>query len=273
MTASPILIAAFYHFVALPDYQAMQAPLKQRCVDAQLKGSILLAHEGINGTLAGEPSALRGFLQHLRQDTRFATMTWKESHYDRPPFQRLKVRLKKEIVTLGVPDLPLEQRGEYVSPHDWDALIQQPDVLVIDTRNDYEVALGTFQGAVNPHTADFRALPAWVKANLDPAQHTKIAMFCTGGIRCEKSTAYLKQQGFEQVYHLDGGILNYFAATRNASGAWQGHCFVFDERVAVTPTLDAVDSVPCATCGVAVTTDDLKALQGDRVVCLLCNES
>ena len=204
-----IEIAALYHFMRLPHYAELREPV-QRCLEGYgIKGILLLASEGFNGTLAGEPSALRAALDGIAAITG-ATFDWKTSHAEAIPFLRMKVRLKTEIVTMGQPDIdPLGSVGTYVEPEAWNALISDPDVLVIDTRNAYETRIGTFKGAVDPKTDSFRDFPAYVRDNLDPAKHRKIAMFCTGGIRCEKATSFMKGEGFDEVYHLKGGILKY----------------------------------------------------------------
>ncbi len=264
------LIATFYHFVALPDYQALQPVYLQECRTRGLKGSILLASEGLNATLAGNRDQLLDFLEYLQRDPRFAALTWKESLHHTAPFGRMKVRLKQEIVAMRVPAIdPDRHCGTYVAPKDWDNLINRDDVVVIDTRNDYEVRLGTFTGAINPQTTTFRELPAWLDTHIP--KDKAVAMFCTGGIRCEKSTAYLKQHGFSEVYHLEGGILNYLEHTGNQSQAWQGACFVFDDRVAVDDQLQALERVPCSQCGAALSTDSLKgSAKGAQFVCRTC---
>lgn len=229
-----IVVAAFYHFTALPDYQDMRSPLKSFCQAHHLKGTILLASEGINSTIAGSRFGIDALLAHLRSDPRLQTLEHKESHCDRMPFQRLKVRLKKEIVTLGVPGIdPTHTVGKYVEPKDWNALISDPNVVTIDTRNQYEVELGTFEGAINPQLDAFGEFPNFVQQNLNPNAHQKVAMFCTGGIRCEKASAYTIAQGFKEVYHLKGGILKYLEEIPPSESLWQGECFVFDERISV----------------------------------------
>jgi UPF0176 protein len=232
------LTAAFYKFVDLPDFTALKAPLLACCEENQVKGIILLASEGINSTIAGPAAGVRAVLAHLRRDPRLAHLQHKEAWSTKSPFYRMKVRLKREIVTLGVPGIsPTLMAGTYVKPQDWNALISDPEVVVIDTRNDYEVGIGTFAGAVNPAIKSFAKLPDWVQQApaLNPAsgKKPKVAMFCTGGIRCEKSTAYLRAQGFDEVYHLEGGILKYLETVPEAQSLWQGQCFVFDERVSV----------------------------------------
>ena len=240
--AQRYLTLALYKFVVLPDFAALRAPLLALCNAEQVKGTLLLAAEGINGTIAGPPGGVRAVLAHLQADARFASLQAKESWSAEPPFLRMKVRLKKEIVTLGVPGVsPTHMAGKYVQPHDWNALISDPDVLVVDTRNDYEVGIGTFAGAVDPQIKTFADLPAWVAReeqaggllNADEAPRRKVAMFCTGGIRCEKSTALLRMHGFNDVYHLEGGILKYLESVAPQDSLWTGECFVFDERVSV----------------------------------------
>ncbi|MFT6589679.1 MAG: UPF0176 protein [Rhodoferax sp.] len=235
---SEFLTAAFYKFINLPDFEALKSPLLACCEANHVKGLVLLANEGINSTLAGPPAGVRAVLAYLRHDPRLANLQHKEAWSTKLPFYRMKVRLKREIVTLGVPGIsPTKMAGTYVKPEHWNALLADPEVVVIDTRNDYEVGIGTFAGAVNPDIQSFAMLPDWVAQTsaLHPAsgKKPKVAMFCTGGIRCEKSTALLRAQGFEEVYHLEGGILKYLETVPEAQSQWQGQCFVFDERVSV----------------------------------------
>lgn len=252
-----VLVAAFYHFAALADFEAMKAPLLQRCLDLGLLGTILLAREGINGTVAGPERGVRRLLERLREDPRLASLEAKFSWAARAPFHRMKVRLKKEIVSLGVSGVdPTKVVGEYVPPEDWNALIRREDVRLVDTRNDYEVHLGSFQGAENPGTRSFRDFPDWVARHLDPERDRHVAMFCTGGIRCEKSTAYLKSLGFEHVYHLQGGILNYLERVDPEQSLWEGDCFVFDNRVTVDHQLRQGDLEVCPACRMPVTAED-----------------
>ncbi|WP_210546312.1 rhodanese-related sulfurtransferase [Rhodoferax sp. PAMC 29310] len=232
------LTAAFYKFVDLPDFADLKAPLLACCEANEVKGLILLAQEGINSTIAGPEAGVRAVLATLRQDPRFADLQHKEAWSSKLPFYRMKLRLKKEIVTMGVPEVsPTKMAGTYVKPQDWNALISDPNVVVVDTRNDYEVGIGTFTGALNPDIQSFAQLPDWVAGNdaLNPAsgQKPKVAMFCTGGIRCEKSTALLRAQGYDEVFHLEGGILKYLETVPEAESLWEGQCFVFDERVSV----------------------------------------
>ncbi len=244
------VVATFYKFVSLPDYADRQQPLLDLCLSQDVKGTILLAEEGINGTVAGTAPAIATALDWLRQDPCFADLEVKFSSANVPPFDRLKVRLKAEIVTLGLPEIkPSEQVGTYVEPEDWNALIADPDVLVLDTRNHYEVRIGTFAGATDPNTENFRQFPDYVQQSLNPAQHKKIAMFCTGGIRCEKASSLLVSQGFAEVYHLKGGILKYLETVPAAESLWQGECFVFDQRVAMQHGLAAGSHEMCLSCG------------------------
>ena len=253
-TSSSIVVAALYRFVPLPDYRDLRLPLRQQMEQHGVRGSLLLAGEGINGTIAGSRHGIDALLSYLRRDPRFQAVDVKESRCDEMPFKRTRVRLKKEIVTMGVEGIdPNDSVGTYVDPEQWNDLISDPEVTLIDTRNDYETAIGSFRGALDPATQSFREFPAYVQQNLDPAIHKKVAMFCTGGIRCEKSTAFLKQQGFEEVYHLRGGILKYLETVPPEQSQWYGQCFVFDQRVAVGHNLEVGDQVMCFGCGWPVT--------------------
>jgi UPF0176 protein len=234
----PYKVAAFYQFAALPDFRERREPLRAICADLRLKGSVLLAHEGINGTLAGSADAIIALVEELRCGALFGgrldNLEPKFSQALAMPFQRLKVRLKKEIVTLGDTEAnPTRQVGNYVDPADWNDLIATPDTLVIDTRNAFEVAMGTFAGALDPGIKSFGQFKDFAARNLDPVKHRRIAMFCTGGIRCEKASAYLLARGFAEVYHLKGGILKYLEGVPEAESRWRGECFVFDDRVAL----------------------------------------
>jgi UPF0176 protein len=257
-TSSPrIVVCALYHFVRLDNFKALQAPLLAVMQVHAVKGTILLAHEGINGTIAGTRAGIDATLAWLKQDPRLHDLDHKESFDDEIPFYRSKVKLKNEIVTMGVEGIdPNRTVGTHIEPKDWNALISDPDVLLIDTRNEYEIEIGTFQGALNPHTDSFRELPEYVRQHLDPAKHKKIAMFCTGGIRCEKSTAYLKEQGFPEVYHLKGGILKYLEEVKETESLWQGECFVFDNRVAVNHQLEKGGYDQCHACRLPITEAD-----------------
>jgi UPF0176 protein len=238
----PLKVAAFYQFAALPDFRELREPLRALAAGLELKGSVLLAHEGINGTLAGREQGIDAFVDELQNGAPFGgrldNLELKFSSASEMPFQRLKVRLKKEIVTLGDTTAdPTRQVGTYVEPSDWNELIAAPDTLVIDTRNAFEVAMGTFEGAIDPGIKSFGQFKEFAAEKLDPASHKKIAMFCTGGIRCEKASAYLLAQGFNEVYHLKGGILRYLEGVPEQQSRWRGECFVFDERVALGPGL------------------------------------
>jgi UPF0176 protein len=232
--ARMFIVAALYHFTRFPDPDALRPALRQICDAQGVRGSLLIAGEGINGTIAGPRAGIDAVLAHVRSLPGCETLEWKESTAERMPFGRMKVRLKKEIVTMGQPDVdPLARVGHYVEPAEWNALISAPDVAVIDTRNDYEVAIGTFEGAVDPQTASFRDFPKWWEENRDRFHNKRIAMFCTGGIRCEKSTNWLIGQGVDEVYHLKGGILKYLEEVPEDESLWRGECFVFDGRVSV----------------------------------------
>ncbi len=231
-------VAALYQFVPLPEYRELREPLRALCVGLDLKGTLLLAAEGINGTIAGRAEAIDALVAELRQgalfESRLDNLELKFSTAAEMPFRRLKVRLKKEIVTLGSPEVdPTSRVGTYVSARDWNRLLEDSDIVLIDTRNDFEVAMGTFEGAVDPRIKSFSAFRDFVEKDLDPAKHKKVAMFCTGGIRCEKASSYMLAKGFEEVYHLKGGILQYLEDVPEAESRWQGGCFVFDERIAL----------------------------------------
>lgn len=250
-------VCALYHFTRLSDYKNLQAPLADMCKLLDIKGTLLLAYEGINGTISGSEEAISELLEFLRADPRLRGLDHKDSYAENAPFYRMKVRLKKEIVTMGVPGIdPNEIVGTYVEPEDWNALITDPDVVLIDTRNDYEVEIGTFKGALNPNTQTFREFPKWVEDNKDNLAKPKVAMFCTGGIRCEKASAFMKQNGFDEVYHLKGGILKYLETQNKDTSLWDGDCFVFDQRVAVTHGLEQSDYDQCYACRYPITEAD-----------------
>ncbi len=243
------VVAALYQFVDLLDYKALKEPLLICCQEHGVMGTLLLATEGINGTIAGTREGIDAVLTHLHSDPRFKNLEHKESYAKAMPFYRLKVRLKREIVTMGVKDInPNTMAGTYVKAADWNKLISDPDVVVIDTRNDYEVEIGTFKGAVNPNIKSFRELPDWVSKQQSLGKKPKVAMFCTGGIRCEKSTAFMRTQGFDEVYHLQGGILKYLEVVPEKDSLWEGECFVFDERVAVGHGLKLGNHELCRSC-------------------------
>jgi len=252
-----IVVCALYHFVRIEDPEQLRDELLALLLAENIRGTLLVAREGINGTVAGSREAIDHLLAHLNRDKRFTGLEYKESQTDEMPFLRSRVKLKKEIVTMGVPDIdPREIVGTYVDPAEWNDLISDPDVTVIDTRNEYEVNIGTFEGAINPHTESFREFPDYVKESLDPGKHKKVAMFCTGGIRCEKSTAYLKSQGFDEVYHLKGGILKYLEEVPQHESLWHGECFVFDERVTVNHQLEPGHYDQCHACRMPINETD-----------------
>ncbi|PSB24760.1 rhodanese-related sulfurtransferase [Stenomitos frigidus] len=270
-----LVVATLYKFVRLLDFAEQQQPLLSLCQQQGIKGTLLLAEEGINGTIAGSRAAIDAVLSFLRADPRFADLEHKESLAAVQPFARLKVRLKSEIVTIGVPDAdPNVQVGTYVEANDWNALIADPDVTVIDTRNNYEVSIGSFQGAENPETRSFRQFPEYVRTHLDPAKQKKVALFCTGGIRCEKASAFMLAQGFENVYHLKGGILKYLEAVPTDESLWEGECFVFDQRVAVQHGLEPGTHDMCRSCGHPISDEDKASPDyEDGIACPYCIDS
>lgn len=269
-----LVIAALYKFVSLPDYELMREPLRICCERYGIKGTLLLAHEGINGTISGTRAGMDAVLAYLRSDPRLADLEHKESFVDENTraFYRLKIKLKKEIVTIGIPEVsPTIQVGTYVEPQQWNAIISDPDVVVIDTRNHYEVEVGTFERALDPNTTTFRQFPAFVKAQLDPTKHKKVAMFCTGGIRCEKASAYMLDQGFEEVYHLKGGILKYLEEVPKENSLWKGECFVFDNRVSVDHDLDKGSYDVCHGCRHPLSNEDKQSVNYEKgVICPHC---
>ena len=263
-----LTIAALYHFTRFPDPAALKPGLLEVCVAHGVKGSLLLAPEGINGTIAGPRDGIDAALGAVRALPGCEGLEWKESFADSMPFGRMKVKLKREIVTMGQPDVdPLAQVGNYVSASDWNALISDPDTVVIDTRNDYEVAIGTFRGAVDPGTRAFGEFPDWWQVNRERFAGKRVAMFCTGGIRCEKSTNYLLGQGVNQVYHLKGGILKYLEEVPEADSLWQGQCFVFDDRVSVGHGLVPGGLKVCGACRRPVTAEDQSLPNYEEGVC------
>ena len=257
------VIAALYKFVSLRDIASWQEKLRQLTNQLGMAGTLLIAEEGLNGTVAGRYEAIGAFVNWLRATPEFADIEIKYALEESCPFHRMKVRLKREIVSMGREEVkPAEMTGTYVAPEDWNALISDPDVMVVDTRNDYEVAIGQFKGAVNPHTDSFRQFPDWAEAlaNLpDTERPKKLAMYCTGGIRCEKSTALMKQVGFDEVYHLKGGILKYFEEVEEADSLWEGECFVFDNRVAVDHGLNKGQYDMCHACRMPLSAKDMQS--------------
>ncbi len=252
--ANSVIVAALYKFVTLDNYEELKQDILKVCLDNKVKGTLLLAAEGINGTIAGTRDGIDGVMSFLARDNRFDGLEYKESFAQTNPFIRMKVRLKKEIVTIGEASVnPQKVSGTYVEPKDWNALLDDPEVTLIDTRNNYEYEIGTFRHALNPGTENFREFPSYVQQNLDPNKHKKIAMFCTGGIRCEKASSYMMQQGFKEVYHLKGGILKYLETVPSAQTKWDGECFVFDDRVAVKDSLQLGSYDQCYGCRYPIT--------------------
>ncbi len=251
------VITALYKFTDFSDFENHRDSIYQALVDNHVKGTLLIAHEGINGTIAGSREGVDNVLQFLRDIPAIGELSYKESFSNEMPFYRTKVKLKKEIVTMGVNDIdPKKDAGQYVKPEDWNALISDPEVLLIDTRNDYEYQVGTFKNAINPNTDTFREFPDYIAKNLDKNKHKKVAMFCTGGIRCEKSTAFMKQQGFDEVYHLQGGVLQYFEDVPTEKSLWNGECFVFDNRVTVNQELQPGSYDQCYACRMPITEEE-----------------
>ena len=252
-----LTICALYKFTRLDDFEEIQGPLKIFLESLNIRGTLLLAKEGVNGTISGDNDSIMKSLDYLQKDERLVGLEYKFSYSEKPPFKRLKVKLKKEIVTLGVSNIdPIFSSGTYVKPADWNELINDPDVVLIDTRNNYEFEIGSFKGSINPNTETFREFPAYTKNNLEKYRDKKIAMFCTGGIRCEKSTAYLKSKGFENVFHLQGGILKYLEEVKEDESLWEGECFVFDDRVAVKHNLELGKYDQCHACRFPITDED-----------------
>ena len=257
-TDNKFVIAALYKFVRLPDFRELKRPLLQRCLELRLKGTFLLAPEGINGAVAGSREDVEGILGYLRSEPRFADLAHKESRADECPFHRMKVKFKQEIVSLGMEGIdPEKNRGGYVEPEDWNAVINRPDTLVLDIRNQYESDIGGFKNAVAPQTESFREFPGYAEKNLNPDEHTRIAMFCTGGIRCEKASSYLLSRGFREVVQLQGGILNYLEKVDRQDSLWEGECFVFDNRVALNHDLAEGDYEQCFACRRPITEEDM----------------
>ena len=275
----PVRIAALYHFTRFDDPASLRAPLQALCEEKGVRGTLLLAGEGINGTIAGSDEGIQAVLDHIRALPGCADLEVKESRADRMPFYRSKVRLKKEIVTMGQPDLdPVDGVGTYVAPEDWNALISDPDTILIDTRNDYEVQIGTFEGAIDPETKSFREFPEWFRAKRSEfeaeGKTPRIAMFCTGGIRCEKSTAFVKAEGLDEVYHLKGGILKYLEDIPEEESLWRGECFVFDERVSVKHGLEVGEHSLCRACRMPLSeADKVRDTYVEGVSCHHCHST
>ena len=268
-----VQVATFYRFTRLENPVVLQSPLEDRCAAAGVRGIILLAEEGINATIAGTAEGISTVIDFLQHDPRLANLTVKRSTARNPPFRKMRVRIKREIVTMGVPGIDPEQlTGTYVRPEDWNELISDPEVIVIDTRNDYEVQIGSFQNALDPDIRTFGELPAWLERRIEGTGQPRVAMFCTGGIRCEKSTAYLKRAGIKDVYHLEGGILKYLETVPEGESLWNGECFVFDERVSVTHGLEVGDHELCRACRRPIDRSDrMSSLYLDGVSCPRCH--
>lgn len=274
ISANHIVVATFYKFVSLDNLQDIKEQIMYCCNNCKVKGTILIAHEGINGTVAGSRESIDRIINYLDHDSRFAGIEHKESACESMPFYRMKVKIKKEIVTMGIPGIkPGERAGIRVRSEDWNHLVEDPEVLVIDTRNSYEHAIGTFKNAVSPDTSTFNEFPGFVDQKLMDYKNSKIAMFCTGGIRCEKATSYLLEQGFSNVYHLQGGILKYLEEVNPEESLWQGECFVFDNRVAVGENLETGKYEMCYGCRMPVSPDDkLSPMYEPGVSCPGCFE-
>ncbi|MEA5617777.1 rhodanese-related sulfurtransferase [Cronbergia sp. UHCC 0137] len=270
-----LVVATLYKFVRLSDLEQMRDILLSVCLNHGIKGTILLASEGINATIAGDRQGIDDVVAFLHADGRFVDLEYKECYTETPPFEKMKVRLKPEIVTFGIGEVdPNERVGTYVSPEKWNEIISDPEVAVIDTRNDYEFNIGTFKGATNPQTQTFREFPEYVNQQLDPNKHKKVALFCTGGIRCEKASSYMLAQGFEEVYHLKGGILKYLEEVPVEESLWEGECFVFDDRVSVGHGLEAGSYELCFSCGHLIANDDkLSPKYEVGISCAYCFDS
>ena len=268
-------VAALYRFASLPDHEALRSELAAFCCERGIRGTLLLAAEGINGTVAGTPEAIEALIEHLGEKPALKGLEVKYSTASEMPFHRMKVRLKKEIVTMGVPEVdPVNQAGTYVEPAEWNSLISDPETVVVDTRNAYKTAIGTFSRAVDPETETFRDFPAWAERNLNRLKGRKVAMFCTGGIRCEKATAYMKLIGVDDVYHLKGGILKYLEEVPAEESLWEGECFVFDERVSVRHGLEEGEATLCGACRHPLTPQDRASpLFQEGIACPHCAES
>lgn len=254
-----IAVATMYKFVTIEDPTEIQPIWKQKMAELEIKGTILVTPEGINGTISGPEKGIAAFFEFMREDERFADITYKTSYVDKYPFRKIRVKVKKETIPMGHHTDPNKIVGTYVKPKDWDELIAQDDVVLLDTRNIYETHLGIFEGAVDPQIQVFTEFPEWVEKNLDPKKHKKVAMFCTGGIRCEKTTSYMKAQGFEEVYHLEGGILKYLEEIPQEKSTWNGECYVFDDRVAVGHGLKpSENAIRCPSCGSPLIAADMR---------------
>ncbi|MCU7611370.1 oxygen-dependent tRNA uridine(34) hydroxylase TrhO [Anaplasma capra] len=265
------VVAAFYRFVHLHNYYDMRPVLLEFCLEHSIKGTVILAEQGINATVAGSLSSIEKLFSFLDLDDRLCGMKYHESYSDREPFSKMKVRLKSEVVRLGIDGFDCSSRGEYVDPQEWDGLVHSPDMHVIDTRNGYEIRFGRFRGAINPGTSSFREFPEWARNwASDKEKGIGIAMYCTGGIRCEKSTAFMKSLGFRNVYHLRGGILNYLKTVRGGDSLWEGECFVFDDRIAVDRNMVPTEDTKCVECMEKVDAGDIRSISKGHILCRSC---
>ncbi|KJV69611.1 oxygen-dependent tRNA uridine(34) hydroxylase TrhO [Candidatus Neoehrlichia procyonis] len=268
------VIATFYRFVYLSNYYDIQPVLRDFCLYHGIKGTIILAEQGINATISGSDFAINNLFSFLDLDSRFKSIQYHKSYSKEDPFAKMKVRLKKEVVHMGITDLDCSVNGKYISPDDWDDFISEPMVYVIDTRNNYEVKFGKFKNSINPNTSYFREFPRWAELwSIDKAHDIHIAMYCTGGIRCEKSTAFMKNLGFKNVYHLKGGILNYLHSTDNRNKLWTGECFIFDDRIAVNEHLLPSDNIKCVKCSKKVSNKDTQSISRGYVICCECRSN
>lgn len=271
MTNSTLLVSSFYNFTTLAELPAIKEKTLKFANKIGLKGTILLAHEGINASVSGNISQITEIYQYFASEYAIQINNAKENKADFIPFSKMKVKIKPEIVTMGFEGFDQANRGKYIAPNEWDEFISRPDVITIDTRNNYEVLLGTFENAVNPNTQNFKEFPKWANDNIKLFENRKVAMYCTGGIRCEKSTNYLKQLGVEEVYHLEGGILDYLEETENKNNKWHGNCFVFDDRLAVSDNLAPINSILCADCNSEVHVDLLQNSKNNNInKCINC---
>ncbi|MFV9923731.1 MAG: rhodanese-related sulfurtransferase [Anaplasma ovis] len=265
------VIAAFYRFVHLHNYYDMKPVISEFCLSHGIKGTVILAEQGINATIAGSRRSIEEFFSFLDSDDRLHGMKYHESCSDREPFAKMKVRLKSEVVRLGIDGFDCSVRGEYIDPCDWDEFVSSPDVHMIDTRNNYEVRFGRFKGAIDPDTSSFREFPEWARSwALDKKKDISVAMYCTGGIRCEKSTAFMRSLGFQNVYHLRGGILNYLKTVRGDSNLWEGECFVFDDRIAVDRNIVPSEDIKCVKCAGKVDAGDIRSVSKGNIMCGGC---
>ncbi|MGN7661305.1 MAG: oxygen-dependent tRNA uridine(34) hydroxylase TrhO [Anaplasma sp.] len=265
------VVAAFYRFVHLHNYYDMRPTVREFCVERGIKGTVILAEQGVNATIAGDRVAIDEFFSFLNSDERLSNMRYHKSYSDREPFSKMKVRLKSEVVRLGIDGFDCSSGGEYVDPHDWDRFVSSPGVHVIDTRNGYEIRFGRFKGSIDPEISCFREFPEWAREwSSDKDRDIDVAMYCTGGIRCEKSTAFMKGLGFKKVYHLKGGILRYLEAMRTEESLWEGECFVFDDRIALDRNMMPSEDIKCVKCMGRVDAGEIRSVSKGNIVCEDC---